>query len=590
MLGGRSGAPGCLAAFLALPDTYRKLSFLIITLLENLFTIHGFDGDHYTEQMVFAVFVIHPVIMRTSAAMSRTYPWETTIPFIASQALAELTQTYLFVKFCSFDPIKSAFLVACLAAQLMLLVVEQRWESMRCCRTSVSLSTCSQATTSLWHGMLADASYKEELRLLLFGAVTSVLPLFCKTGDTESELGSGFTESERQANAFIRFFAGSLFSLILTMFLWALDVLAFEKTVDPLAKNFVWLFCVQSVYYYAIVYASLTGLAALLSSGFILMPLALSIIGVVVPVIRILAPFMAMFAGLYALAGFIDCIAECDQRQSRNSIFAKDVIRQPPEFFGKIALQLMLLLMYVIIATAIVALGKHFIPMVRFLIGCGGLLLFWSIINITFIVVAAADCERIHRHRVTWMEIITKPNDGIIIAPGQTEEANEAQELGRSKQGEQRLLQPGQLEVRFKRAFNLRVADVTGASDPYVIIQLGQLGDPYGPREAGNKKASGHLSWTSTTRPRSLNPIWDELGSWRFASLQEALALSCATLQVWDRDTFTKDDPLGSLEFELSGLADVDSVTFERVRLRDVATGEVSFDVVWVPDDAAYMC
>ena len=87
-----------------------------------------------------------------------------------------------------------------------------------------------------------------------------------------------------------------------------------------------------------------------------------------------------------------------------------------------------------------------------------------------------------------------------------------------------------------------------------------------------------------------MNPIWDELGSWRFASLQEALALSCATLQVWDRDTFTKDDPLGSLEFELSGLADVDSVTFERVRLRDVATGEVSFDVVWVPDDAAYMC
>ena len=59
MLGGRSGAPGCLAAFLALPDTYRKLSFLIITLLENLFTIHGFDGDQYTEQMVFAVFVIH---------------------------------------------------------------------------------------------------------------------------------------------------------------------------------------------------------------------------------------------------------------------------------------------------------------------------------------------------------------------------------------------------------------------------------------------------------------------------------------------------------------------------------------------------
>jgi hypothetical protein len=482
--------------------------------------------------------------------------------------------------FCRFDPIKSAFLLTALAAQLMLLVVEQRWESMRCCRASFSLSSCKQATTSLWHGMLADASYKEELRLLLFGAVTSVLPLFCRTGDTESEL----------ANAFIRFFAGSLFSLILTVFLWALDVLAFEKTVDPLAKNFAWLFCVQSVYYYAIIYASLTGLAALLSAGLILMPLVLSMAEMVVPVIRILAPFIAMFAGLYALAGVLDCIAECDHRQSRNSIFAKDVIRQPPESFGKIALQSMLLLVYVIIATAIVAFGKHFMPLVQFLIGCGGLLLVSSILNITFIVIEAADFERIHRHTVTWMEFLAKPHDGILVVAGQTEEASAAQELSRSKKGEQRLLQPGQLEVRFKRAFNLRVADVTGASDPYVVIQLGQLGDPYGPRGAGNKKASGHLSWTSTTRPWSLNPIFDEVGSWRFASLQEALTLSCATLQVWDRDTFTKDDPLGSLEFELSGLIDVDSVTFERVRLRHVATGEVSFDVVWVPDDASYMC
>ena len=79
---------------------------------------------------------------------------------------------------------------------------------------------------------------------------------------------------------------------------------------------------------------------------------------------------------------------------------------------------------------------------------------------------------------------------------------------------------------------NLVARDVTGSSDPYVVIQL------------GNKKLK------SKTIQQTLFPRWNEIFAFEFLpTLEKNLRL---TVMDWDR--LTKDDFMGECSFDLSSL------------------------------------
>lgn len=242
---------------------HRKLVYMLLTLIENIITMYVFDHDKYSEQMVFGVLVIVPIILSISGALSRlsSTTWD---DFIVSIAV-ECSQTYLFVLFCDFHPQKTLVLMVPLAVQLALLVVDHKFE--RCCSNSIncaSLSSCSVAGTA--QSVLADADWRAEMSMLLFGAVTSMLPMLCKTGDTESGL----------ANAFIRVVASPFFALVLTSFLWSLEVLAADATVPKEEVTSAWYFLVAVNVYFSFAYTLVVGLGAFMSVAFLLFPMALA--------------------------------------------------------------------------------------------------------------------------------------------------------------------------------------------------------------------------------------------------------------------------------------------------------------------------
>eukprot|EP00252_Welwitschia_mirabilis_P010087 TRINITY_DN23201_c0_g1_i1.p1 TRINITY_DN23201_c0_g1~~TRINITY_DN23201_c0_g1_i1.p1 ORF type:complete len:162 (+),score=25.14 TRINITY_DN23201_c0_g1_i1:220-705(+) len=88
----------------------------------------------------------------------------------------------------------------------------------------------------------------------------------------------------------------------------------------------------------------------------------------------------------------------------------------------------------------------------------------------------------------------------------------------------------GIIKVRIVRGRNLAIRD-TAASDPYVVVTLGSQ------------------SVKTTAIKRDLNPYWDE-------ELRVAVPERCPPLkvQIFDKDTFTKDDPLGYAEVDLERL------------------------------------
>ena len=543
-------APDCLTAYKAEPETFRKLPFIVLTLVENLFTIYGFDEEKYTEQMVFAVFVIHPIIMATSGAVSRqtATEWDDLIVAI----LAEVTQTLLFVMFCDYDTMKSAFLFAILAVQLMLLFLDQNWDYLSCSRKG-----CSYAGLSI-SAIRADSSYKDELILLLFGAATSALPMLCKTGDTESRL----------ANVTIEFFATKLFALVMTVFLWSLEVLAYEKTVDPLVKNGAWLIFVQAVHYYSLAYACLVALAALLSVGFILFPLVLTFFGIAAAVLLPLIPPLVVLAivilALKILKSCYDCAESCRPRGVSSPFDASSLDPQCAEnAFGILAK----LAAAGVWGGGIFALVKYFVPFANFVFGCGGLLLGWSFINIAFISIQSADVERIQRNGP---DLSRLPQDNLFVTAGEHKavEDRAAAEAAAADAARKdaRLKQAGHFQVVVECAHDLRAVDVTNTSDPYVVLKL-----------------PGMDEWTSKVVPWKVNPRWDEVASWPVSSLRALLPLTLI-LEVWDRNHLWKSKPLGDLSVELKPFEEVARVDFDHHPLLHGDGGNITFALVWKSD------
>ncbi|XP_009381107.2 GTPase activating protein 1-like isoform X2 [Musa acuminata AAA Group] len=85
----------------------------------------------------------------------------------------------------------------------------------------------------------------------------------------------------------------------------------------------------------------------------------------------------------------------------------------------------------------------------------------------------------------------------------------------------------GLLRVRVQRGVNLAVRDFT-SSDPYVILRM------------GNQKLKTRVI------KRNTNPIWNE----ELTLSVEDPALP-VRLEVYDKDTFSLDDPMGNAEFDI---------------------------------------
>jgi len=90
----------------------------------------------------------------------------------------------------------------------------------------------------------------------------------------------------------------------------------------------------------------------------------------------------------------------------------------------------------------------------------------------------------------------------------------------------------GLLKVRVVRGINLAYRDARG-SDPYVVLRLGKQ------------------KLKTSVKKRSVNPIW-----------HEELTLSITNpnapikLEVFDKDTFSRDDPMGDAEVEVEPLVE----------------------------------
>ncbi|KAG8100872.1 hypothetical protein GUJ93_ZPchr0013g37507 [Zizania palustris] len=101
---------------------------------------------------------------------------------------------------------------------------------------------------------------------------------------------------------------------------------------------------------------------------------------------------------------------------------------------------------------------------------------------------------------------------------------------------------PGFLNVRVLRGVNLVCRDATD-SDPYVVLHL------------DNQKLR-----TSVIK-KTTNPVWNE--DLTLAVRNPATPIK---LEVFDKDTFSKDDRMGDAEFDIEALMQIIQMDLEDIR------------------------
>ncbi|NP_001304764.1 Protein C2-DOMAIN ABA-RELATED 8 [Zea mays] len=105
----------------------------------------------------------------------------------------------------------------------------------------------------------------------------------------------------------------------------------------------------------------------------------------------------------------------------------------------------------------------------------------------------------------------------------------------------------GLLKVRVVRGINLAYRDARG-SDPYVVLRLGK------------KKLK------TSVKKRSVNPIWQEELTLTVTDPSQPLKL-----EVFDKDTFSRDDPMGDAEVDVAPLMEAVSMNPREESLRNGA-------------------
>lgn len=373
----------------------RQIILLLLTLAENIGTIYMFDSDRFSEQLIFAVFVVQPIIMTCADAVSleTETAWDDFIVGIAT----ECTQTFLFIYFCSFQPLPTAFLLVPFGLQIVGLLVGQDFDALRrrpCCDCSWASATSSSIGV-ICAGLAKNADFKQQMQMLLFGAASSMLPLLCKTGETESE----------RANAFITYTASQQFGLLMTIFLWCLEVKVFDLKTKDANSHTAWKSLAGVAYLFVIGYAVFIAGGSLVSVWYLLWPIFLAFAPSVSMLYSVGFPILMILTGLYAVAKAFDafggkpclnvpakrhpcrcagqhcctiticpgCSAACPKCN------CSAPIARYLEWFWWLAIRITAVLLIGCIAYL-------YEPIFNFLNGCGGLLLGWSTINIVFVI------------------------------------------------------------------------------------------------------------------------------------------------------------------------------------------------------------
>ncbi|XP_015695021.1 GTPase activating protein 1-like [Oryza brachyantha] len=101
---------------------------------------------------------------------------------------------------------------------------------------------------------------------------------------------------------------------------------------------------------------------------------------------------------------------------------------------------------------------------------------------------------------------------------------------------------PGFLSVRVLRGVNLVSRDATG-SDPYVVLHL------------------DHQKVKTGVMKKTVNPVWNE--ELTLAVKDPATPIK---LEVFDKDTFSKDDRMGDAEFDIEALMQIVKMDLEDIR------------------------
>jgi len=100
----------------------------------------------------------------------------------------------------------------------------------------------------------------------------------------------------------------------------------------------------------------------------------------------------------------------------------------------------------------------------------------------------------------------------------------------------------GLLKVCVVRGINLAYRDARG-SDPYVVLRLGKQ------------------KLKTSVKKRSVNPIWQEELTLSITNPNSSIKLA-----VFDKDTFSKDDPMGNAEIEVLPLTELRGVNPDNIR------------------------
>ncbi|KAL6647226.1 hypothetical protein ACP70R_014663 [Stipagrostis hirtigluma subsp. patula] len=100
----------------------------------------------------------------------------------------------------------------------------------------------------------------------------------------------------------------------------------------------------------------------------------------------------------------------------------------------------------------------------------------------------------------------------------------------------------GLLKVRVVRGINLAYRDARG-SDPYVVLRLGKR------------------KLKTSVKKKSVNPIWHEELTLSVTNPHEPIRL-----EVFDKDTFSRDDPMGDAEIDVAPLMEAVSMGLEDIR------------------------
>ncbi|KAL4180920.1 hypothetical protein AMTRI_Chr12g234780 [Amborella trichopoda] len=128
----------------------------------------------------------------------------------------------------------------------------------------------------------------------------------------------------------------------------------------------------------------------------------------------------------------------------------------------------------------------------------------------------------------------------------------------------------GLLRVRVMKGINLAVRDVK-SSNPYVVLTMGEQGSicismSQASCNCKEKLYNPHLFRLKTrVIDNNLNPVWNEELTFSIAP-----PILPVKLNVYDKDTFTKDDKMGEAVFEIQTL-----IECARLNLEGVPSGAV---------------